>query len=332
MKAENGIMSVKNILKKKWVRVVFSLFITGAALWLCFRKIDWEVLRESLSRVHFFWVIVALFNVILSVFALGVRWQILLKPEARISLGRLFRFNIISQYTNIVFPARFGEVVRAYLVSKQYEVPAGYALGTVFIEKFFDFFVFLSLWIFIPTVFAIEQQVKGHLAALFLCVLTAFFMIFIILKPDMFLWLLRKVSGLFPKKYRDKVSDFFESGTESFQLLKNPKVFALVLVLSLGFVVAQALTNFFLFKAFDLELSFWVGLVVLLAIQVGNIPPSVPGKLGIFEYVVVLALSIFGISKGLALSYAIMLHLVAFLPKLLLGQIYLLKTGKAGKA
>jgi len=332
MKAENGIMSVKNILKKKWVWIVLSFFVTGVALWLCFRKIDLGILRESLSRVHFFWVIVALFNVILSVFALGVRWQILLKPEAKISLGRLFRFNIISQYTNIVFPARFGEVVRAYLVSKHYKVPAGYAMGTVFIEKFFDFFVFLSFWIFIPTVFAIEQQIKGHLAALFLCVLTVVFMIFIILKPEMFLRLLRKISGLFPKKYRDKVLDFFESGTESFQLLKSSKVFALVLVLSLGFVGAQVLTNFFMFKAFDLELSFWVGLVVLLAIQVGNIPPSVPGKLGIFEYVVVLALSIFGISKGLALSYAIMLHLVAFLPKLLLGQVYLLKTGKEGKA
>jgi len=62
---------------------------------------------------------------------------------------------------------------------------------------------------------------------------------------------------------------------------------------------------------------------VLLAVQAGNIPPSVPGKLGVFEYAVVLALSVFGVSKGMALSYGIMLHIVAYLPKIVLGMVYI---------
>jgi uncharacterized membrane protein YbhN (UPF0104 family) len=65
------------------------------------------------------------------------------------------------------------------------------------------------------------------------------------------------------------------------------------------------------------------GLFLLLAIQVGNIPPSVPGKIGIFEYAVILALSLFNVSKSQALSYGIMLHLVAYMPKILLGLVFL---------
>ena len=82
---------------------------------------------------------------------------------------------------------------------------------------------------------------------------------------------------------------------------------------------AQALSNYFLFLAFGMGLSFWVALVVLLAVQVGNIPPSVPGKVGIFEYAVILALSVFGVTKGAALGYAVMLHVVAYFPKIMMG-------------
>lgn len=318
-------MSIKNIFKKKWVRLVISLFVTGIAFWLCFRKVDWAVLRASFSSVQFFWVVFALANVVLSVFVLGIRWRILLKPEVEVSLGRLFRFNVISQYTNIVFPARFGEVVRVYLVSKQYKVRAGYAMGTVFIEKFFDFIVFIAFWIFLPILFAIEQQVKGYLAALLFCAIAVVVLIFIILKPEIFLKLLGKISKFFPGKYQKKIYVFFESGIEAFQQLKSSLTILLIFGLTLVFLTGQAVTNFMLFKAFGLEIPFWGALLILFAIQVGNIPPSVPGKLGVFEYAVILALSIFGISKDVALGYGIMLHLVAYLPKIVLGQIYLVR-------
>lgn len=55
-------------------------------------------------------------------------------------------------------------------------------------------------------------------------------------------------------------------------------------------------------------------------------PPSVPGKIGVFEYAVILALSLFDISKSQALSYGIMLHLVAYLPKILMGLIFISST------
>lgn len=90
-------------------------------------------------------------------------------------------------------------------------------------------------------------------------------------------------------------------------------------------ITGQVLTNFFLFKAFNLQLTFWAGLVVLLAIQVGNIPPSAPGKVGIFEYATILALSAFAVDKTQALSYALLLHLVAYLPKIIIGGVFMTK-------
>lgn len=271
-------------------------------------------------------MILALANTILVVYALGWRWQILLKPKEKIPLSGLFRLNIISQYVNIIIPGRFGEVSRAYLVPKQYRVSGAYVIGTIAIEKILDFFVFVILWISVPALFAMQKEVKGYKIALFFCILAAFFLVLFIWQPKTVLKWGNFFSRLLPRKSRKGFQDFFEKGIEAFGLLRSTKILLFVVVLTFGFIAGQVLTNFFLFKAFHLNLSFGVGLFLLLAIQVANMPPSIPGKIGVFEFAVILALSLFGISKSQALSYGIMLHLVAYLPKILLGLIFISST------
>jgi len=309
--------------KYKWAKISLGFILTGLALWLSFRKLDWEVLKETFLQPNSFWVILALANTILIIYALGWRWQILLKPKGKIPLSRLFRLNIISQYINIVIPGRFGEVSRAYLVSKQYRVSGAYVIGTIAIEKILDFFVFVILWISVPALFAMQREVKGYKIALFFCFLAAFFLVLFIWQPKTVLKGASFFSRLLPGKLRKGFQDFVKKGIESFGSLRSTKILVLVVLLTFGFIGGQVLTNFFLFKAFHLNLSFWVSLFLLLAIQVANMPPSVPGKIGVFEYAVILALSLFGISKSQALSYGIMLHLVAYVPKILLGLIFL---------
>ena len=307
----------------KWLKILVGLTITALALWLSFRKIDWEVLKKALFQVNFLWVFFAVANTILTVYALGWRWKILLNPKDKIPLSSLFRLNIISQYINIIIPGRFGEISRAYLASKQYQVSGAYVIGTIAIEKILDFFVFVFLWVSIPALFAIQNEIKGYKIALVLCLLAAFLLVLFIWQPRIVLKWTSFISRLLPGKLRQGFQDFFKKGIEAFGLLKSTKTLLSIVILTFGFIVGQVLTIFFLFKAFNLELSFLAGLFLLLAIQVGNIPPSVPGRIGIYEYVVILALSLFNISKSQALSYGIMLHLVAYLPKILLGFIFL---------
>jgi uncharacterized protein (TIRG00374 family) len=309
--------------KYKWIKICLGILLTGAALWLSFRKIDWEALRNAFLEANFFWVILALVNTLLVVYALGLRWQILLRPKARVPLNGLFRLNIISQYINIIIPGRFGEISKAYLVARQYPVSGGYAMGTIVIEKILDFFVFVVLWISVPAFLVLEKAVREYRIALFFCILALSLVFIFILKPQAILKLSELFSRLLPKKFRTGFQNFFEKGIEAFEQLKNTKNLLILVLLTFAFIAGQVLTNFFLFRAFHLPLSFWVGLFLLLAIQVGNIPPSVPGKLGIFEFAVILALSLFGISKSQALSYGIMLHIVAFVPKILLGLIFI---------
>jgi len=314
-----------HIWERKGFRLAAGILITGPVLWLCFRKLDWAVLWASFSRVRWLWVGAALINVVFSVYALGWRWRILLKPKAKISMRRLFHLNIIGQYTNIISPARIGEFVRGYLAAKDDNVPGGYVIGTIFFEKILDFFVFLSLWMVIPAVFMLEKSIRGYILAMIAACLMIVFLFFLVLKPKLFLLLYGKLSYLFPGKYRKKLQEFFSSGLEFFQQLKDSKTNIMLVALTVVFLGGNALTNYFLFRAFGFKLSFFAAVVVLLVIQVANIPPSLPGKIGVFEYAVILALTVFGIEKGAALSYGIMLHVVAYVPKIMIGQYVIVR-------
>ncbi len=83
-----------------------------------------------------------------------------------------------------------------------------------------------------------------------------------------------------------------------------------------------ALLNYALFFAFSLALPFSAALFLLLTLQVGITLPSIPGKLGVFQYITILALSAFAVGKDLALSYSLVLYLVAFSPHILFGAIF----------
>jgi uncharacterized protein (TIRG00374 family) len=147
-------------MKRSW-KLALALLITLVALWLSFRKIDWEALGGSFSRANYLWVVLAAASSIFTVFALGWRWRILLNPKDRIGLGKLFRLNIICQYANILMPARMGELVRAYLTSLESRASAAFVLGTIAIERVFDVIVFGLLWVLVPVAFVFRNRAGG---------------------------------------------------------------------------------------------------------------------------------------------------------------------------
>ena len=74
-----------------------------------------------------------------------------------------------------------------------------------------------------------------------------------------------------------------------------------------------------MFRALGLDLPVVAALLVLAVVQLGTAVPSTPGKVGVFQYLSVLALGPFGVGQGVALSYGILLHLVSYAPPIVLG-------------
>ena len=62
-------------------------------------------------------------------------------------------------------------------------------------------------------------------------------------------------------------------------------------------------------------------LLVLCTTALGMVIPSSPGYIGVYEYIVVLALSLFGVEREMALSYGLVLHGVIYVGQSLLGVL-----------
>ena len=310
-------------MKKKSIRFLLGLILTAIALWLSFRNLEWTELQNSFSRVHFVWVVLTICNVLLTVYVMGWRWRLLLKSKLELSMGYMFQLNIISQYINIIVPGRFGEIAKAWLPAKRHGVSGSYVLGTVLIEKMFDSFTWIILWISIPALFAFQDKVKGYTLALVISAILIILLVLVVWKREMVRKWLYFLSSLLPGKLKQRVLNFLEKGMEAFSQLKNSKISLQLIPYTALIILLSTLTNFLLFQAYEFNLSFFEAMVLLLVIQVGSAPPSVPGKIGIFEYMVILGLSIFNIGKADAISYGLMLHLVSYLPKIILGFIFM---------
>ena len=101
---------------------------------------------------------------------------------------------------------------------------------------------------------------------------------------------------------------------QGFAALRNGRSGAELLALSVAVWFTSVLNNYLLIRAFNLEVPWLAAAVVLMILQVGISLPSAPATLGLFEYLVVLALSLFGVDDNTALSYGLLLHAIVLLP------------------
>jgi uncharacterized protein (TIRG00374 family) len=122
-----------------------------------------------------------------------------------------------------------------------------------------------------------------------------------------------------PGNWGERLGGILERALEGFASLRSGKRLFLIWFLSLLSLLLSALTNYLVLRALNISAPAWAALFVLIVLQVGSAPPSAPGKLGVFHYLAVLALSVFGVAKDLALAYGVLLYVVALMPKIVIG-------------
>src|SRR5205085_3456962 len=114
-----------------------------------------------------------------------------------------------------------------------------------------------------------------------------------------------------PREWLERAPlDFFEGLAALLRLRIAVATFALTmvswLVLGVGFWLVTV--------AFHLHVSYLAGLLVVIGIGLSMTLPSSPAALGVFEGATVVCLGAYGVGDSRALSYALVLHALNFLP------------------
>lgn len=310
---------------QRHLKILVGLIISAAAVYLSLRKVDYKVLWASLSSVNMLFVWPAIL-VQFSCFLLkGAAWKFLLYPTRReVSLSATTSVLTIGLMVNNLFPAKMGELARAYLLGEKEKLPKTLVLSTVGVEHLLDIIVLLIFLLFLLPGVSLPDWLRLTGTTVGWSALILIFIIFLIMRrEEKFLNLLLPLGNYFPERMRTKGQSILANFLQGLRVVTGRYLFyALALLIPMW--IMSALFAYLMMSACALALPFKAAIMVVIFVAFGKIIPSSPSALGTYHYLVILILTSFQIGKEVALSYAILLHGLASLIEILTGLVALL--------
>lgn len=297
-----------------------SLIFMALALY----HIDFHKLIGTFRALRPGWLAAASALILCSYFFRSLLWRQLLLSHRQTRLWNLFRIITLGYFVNNLFPLKVGEVLRAWLLGKQERLSTSLALATVVMERGMDLIallVFFSLMLsWIP--FAGWLKLSGTILTGF----GAVFLVFVLLNYKYGrVWLVsleRPLERLLPGHWGGWLHKQLGRFLEGLTLIKTFPQFLLCLLWVLLTWLSWIGVAFACFQAMGLSLPFGSAIFLMVVLNFGLMIPSSPGGLGIFEYMIILALTPFGVEKETALGVGFAFHMLHYFLTLVLGWIF----------
>jgi uncharacterized protein (TIRG00374 family) len=246
-----------------------------------------------------------------------------LKP---VPLRQLFPVVCIGYMGNNIYPARIGELLRAYVLRQKEGVSVSASLATILVERIFDGVVML-LFVFIglPLAPAIPDNWRRFVilfSLLFFGALAVFFVIAASPRRAQvaYVWIIER---LVPERFRAPVQGFADRFMEGLYFLRSGRDVAMIFVTSLVVWLAETGKYWFVMHAFPFEVSFFALMLMNGVVNLFTTIPSAPGYLGTFDEPGIEILKVFEVPENIAGAYTLVLHAALWLPITLLGAYYM---------
>jgi glycosyltransferase 2 family protein len=322
-------------LRPGW-RAALGAVLSAALIYWTLHGISPEEVARRISSADPIPFIAAMFCAT-AIFALRARrWRTILEPVAgRIPFGPLWRATAIGMMVNNVVPARAGEIARAYALTREQDVPFPASLASLAVDRLFDAIVLLLLaaTALLDPALSNSAQLAGRSLSSFavgagtvvaaLLVMLYALVFFPSQLLSVFELFARRVSPAVEERGRRMLQTFIEG----LSVLRRPGRFAAVFGWTLAHWLLNAVGFWLSFKAVGIGAPFSAALFLQAFIALGTAVPALPGFFGVFEYMSVQGLSIYGVSQEQAATWAIAYHLFSFIPITLIGAWYFTRLG-----
>jgi len=316
---------------KRW-QFWFGLAISALFLWLALRGLRLQDVWSSLQQANFLWLLPGIAVYFIAVWARAWRWHYLLRPIKPIPTRTMFPIVAIGYMGNNIYPARAGEVLRAYVLRRNEGVSISASLATIIVERAFDGVVMLSF------VFLNLREVAGLTAdsrfagsirdlaiwgtALFFGAVLVFLLMAIFPKQTtrILRWLVERIM---PKRWREQSLDLIERFLGGLASLRSIRDVGMVLLTSVVIWLLETGKYWFVMHAFPFEVSFFTLMLMNGVVNLATTIPSAPGYLGTFDAPGIAVLEAYGVPGEIAVGYTLLLHAALWLPITLLGAFYM---------
>lgn len=317
-------------------RGAVGLALTVVLLWWVFKDAHWAEMWGHLRAANIPLVLLAV-AVGTGMFPLRARrWRPILHSVApNLPFDPLWRSTAIGMMANNLLPARMGELVRAWMLTRLTSVPFPASFASLVVDRAFDAVVVLLLLVVamldprFPANVEIAGRPAGHVAGsgVLLVVVLGLALYAIVFFPDRLIRIyelfVRRVAPRFEERGRVMLRSF----ADGLSVLRHPGRFLSVVWWALLHWLTQATAFWIMFKAIGIDAPYTAALFVQGVIVVGVSLPSTPGYFGFFEAAAKLSLVLYGVSESLAIAWALTYHILSLIPITVIGLYYLAQSG-----
>lgn len=267
---------------KSILTIVISLAFAGFFLWLALKGLDFKVIKASLAKANYLWVLFASVFGLLAYWFRAVRWNLMLEPMGHnISTSNSLWSISFGYLMNLTIP-RSGEVARATALYGVEKVPVDKSFGTIILERVVDLicmlgFLGLTLIFKYDAILSFYENsgvnINPNKILLILLILIAGTVLFFVFR--------KKLAGVpFLGKIVNFIDGIFEGLTTIFKLKEKGKFILYTIGIWVSYFFAAYLVCFALPETSDFTIA--DGFFIVVVGTLGMIIPA-SGGIGAFN-------------------------------------------------
>jgi len=320
---------------KRW-QFWAGLIISFVFLYFALRGLHLSEVIETIKNARYIWLIPGIIMYFIAVWVRSWRWHYLIKPLKKISTAKMFPIVAIGYMGNNIYPARAGEILRAYVLKRREGVSISASLATIIVERIFDGVVMLA-FIFLNLselgTLTGDSGFLGNIQQLALWGAVAFIGVLILfLVAAMFPNFAGRIvnvviNSIVPKRWRERIGTFANKFISGLEALRSPLDALMIFFTSVIIWLFETGKYWFVMHAFPFEVSFFALMLMNGIVNLATTLPSAPGYIGTFDAPGIALLKAYGVPVGIAAGYTLVLHVALWLPITVLGMFYFLREG-----
>ncbi|MFW5748103.1 MAG: lysylphosphatidylglycerol synthase transmembrane domain-containing protein [Chloroflexota bacterium] len=315
--------------RKKQLMLIVGIIISLVFLILAFDGLDWQAFFDSLSQINAAWLPAAgLLHFVVLGF-IGLREQILLRPQRLVPLWPLFEIHTITAMGNNVYPLSGGEAVRVYMLKRKYDIPIPASTTNVIIARAIDGLVLLAcVLVAAALVDAPSPEIVNAalvIAPLFVGVMVLFSAI--TLYPGLLARAVALICRVLPEQYHPTLIHIAEQIVLTLSVLRQPQAIFGLLATTFAMRMVEAGVFWLVLQAFDFPLGFSAAVLTMGVVNLAGAISASPGQIGVNQFAISIVLTTIGLTQDRALAYAIVVHMTIFVPVTVVGFILLAREG-----
>jgi uncharacterized protein (TIRG00374 family) len=301
-----------------------GLVISAVCLFLVFRGVNWTTFLATIAGVQLGWLGVGIALNVGVYLALALRWWALLLAVQPTAVTDMIDFSMIGLLAGLLLPMRLGDLGKSVLLGRYTGASSAVILGSVLVERFLDVLAMVTLGALLTFVMPVPPAIQTAVASLAAVMIAAAVALVALVRfKAALLRLFDRLTGWLPHRLTGTFRAVLVRLIDGLGCIHSPRQLLLVIVSTFLIWGLSIAMQFMYMRAFEIATPWAAAALVTLAINLGGLIPASPGGVGIYQYLVQFALSVWNVDASRSLGYAVVSNILVIIVVTILGAISL---------